>query len=70
MAEDLPEHRIAMDKLVDELTLCGPVSEVPWIIDHLLKMKAAAVTDVCLEMREEADTTIKLLGERAVPAVA
>jgi alkanesulfonate monooxygenase SsuD/methylene tetrahydromethanopterin reductase-like flavin-dependent oxidoreductase (luciferase family) len=59
-----------LDKLVDELTLCGHVDEVPRIIDHLLAMKAAGVTEVCLEIREDAEESIRILGEQVLPALA
>jgi alkanesulfonate monooxygenase SsuD/methylene tetrahydromethanopterin reductase-like flavin-dependent oxidoreductase (luciferase family) len=58
-----------LDKLVDELTLCGSPGEVPRIIEHLLEMKAAGVTDVCLEIREDAEQTIRILGEQVAPAL-
>jgi len=58
-----------MDKLVDELTLCGHVSEVPRLVDHLLRMKAAGLTDVCLEIREDAEQSIRILGEQVAPAL-
>lgn len=59
-----------LDRLVDELTLCGHVSEVPRITAHLLAMKAAGVTDVCLELRDDAEESIRILGEQVAPAVA
>jgi alkanesulfonate monooxygenase SsuD/methylene tetrahydromethanopterin reductase-like flavin-dependent oxidoreductase (luciferase family) len=58
-----------MDKLVDELTLCGTPADLPRITGHLLRMKAAGLTEVCLEIREEADETIRLLGEQVMPAL-
>lgn len=58
-----------MDKLVDELTLCGEPKDVPRIIEHLLEMKAAGVTDVCLELREDAAESIRILGEQVAPAL-
>jgi alkanesulfonate monooxygenase SsuD/methylene tetrahydromethanopterin reductase-like flavin-dependent oxidoreductase (luciferase family) len=65
--EGVPDR--IMDKLVDELTLCGHVSEVPRLTAHLAEMKAAGVTDVCLEIREHAEDSIRILGELVAPAL-
>ncbi len=59
-----------LDQLVDELTLCGDYSDVPRLIRHLLAMRAAGVTEVCLEIREDALETIRILGEQVAPALA
>jgi alkanesulfonate monooxygenase SsuD/methylene tetrahydromethanopterin reductase-like flavin-dependent oxidoreductase (luciferase family) len=66
--EGVPDR--IMDKLVDELTLCGHVSEVARINERLLAMRAAGVTDVCLELREEPEASIRIIGEQVAPAVA
>lgn len=58
-----------LDKLVDELTLCGTPADMPRLVEHLLRMKAAGLTEVCLEIREDADDTIRLIGQRVVPAL-
>jgi alkanesulfonate monooxygenase SsuD/methylene tetrahydromethanopterin reductase-like flavin-dependent oxidoreductase (luciferase family) len=58
-----------MDKLVDELTLCGHPDDLPRIVDHLRAMQAAGVTDVCLELREDAEASIRMLGEEVAPAL-
>jgi alkanesulfonate monooxygenase SsuD/methylene tetrahydromethanopterin reductase-like flavin-dependent oxidoreductase (luciferase family) len=65
--EGVPDR--IMDKLVDELTLCGDVSEVPRYIDHLLGLKAAGVTDVCLEIRDDPEKSIRIIGEQLAPAL-
>lgn len=59
-----------LDQLVDRLTLCGTPDDVPRLVERLLEMKAAGLTDVCLEIREEPEEAIRLIGEQVVPAVA
>ena len=58
-----------LEKLVDHLTLTGHVSEVDQKIEHLLELKAAGLTDVALELREDPAASIKLLGEQVLPAL-
>jgi len=58
-----------LEKLVDHLTLTGHVSEVDQKIEHLLKLKAAGLTDVALELRKNPAASIKLIGEQVIPAL-
>ena len=58
-----------LDKLVDRLTLTGHVSEVDQKIEHLLALKAAGLTDVALELRQNPAASIKLIGEQVIPAL-
>lgn len=58
-----------LDELVDQLTLCGQPADMPRIVERLLAMKAAGVTDVCLEIREEPERSIRILGEQVAPAL-
>ena len=58
-----------LDKLVDHLTLTGHVSEVDQKIEHLLALKAAGLTDVALELRQNPAASIKLIGEQVIPAL-
>lgn len=58
-----------LEKLVDHLTLTGHVSEVDQKIEHLLELKEAGLTDVALELRDDPAASIKLLGEKVLPAL-
>jgi hypothetical protein len=58
-----------LDKLVDRLTLTGHVSEVDQKIEHLLALKAAGLTNVALELRQNPAASIKLIGEQVIPAL-
>jgi alkanesulfonate monooxygenase SsuD/methylene tetrahydromethanopterin reductase-like flavin-dependent oxidoreductase (luciferase family) len=58
-----------LDKLVDELTLCGTPADLARIMGRLAAMKAAGVTDICLEIREQPEETIRILGEQVIPAL-
>ncbi len=60
---------ILLEKLVDHLTLTGHISEVDQKIEHLLELKKAGLTDVALELREDPAASIKLIGEKVIPAV-
>ena len=58
-----------LEKLVDHLTLTGGVSEVDQKIEHLLELKAAGLTDVALELRQNPAASTKLIGEQVIPAL-
>ena len=58
-----------LEKLVDHLTLTGHVSEVDQKIEHLLELKEAGLTDVALELRDDPAASIKLLGDKVLPAL-
>jgi 5,10-methylenetetrahydromethanopterin reductase len=59
-----------LDVCVDNLTLTGTPADVPRFVARLAAMRDAGLTDVTLELHEEADTAIRLIGERVVPALA
>jgi len=54
---------------VDHLTLTGHVSEVDHKIEHLLELKESGLTDVALELRSDPAASIKLIGEKVIPAL-
>ena len=58
-----------LEKLVDHLTLTGHVSEVDHKIEHLLELKESGLTDVALELRSDPAASIKLIGEKVIPAL-
>jgi hypothetical protein len=58
-----------LDRLVDGLTLCGDYRDIPQLVRKLQAMRDAGLTAVCLEIREDALETIRLLGERVAPAL-
>ena len=58
-----------LEKLVDHLTLTGHISEVDQKIEHLLELEKAGLTDGALELREDTAASIKLIGEKVIPAV-
>jgi alkanesulfonate monooxygenase SsuD/methylene tetrahydromethanopterin reductase-like flavin-dependent oxidoreductase (luciferase family) len=59
-----------LDALVDNLTLTGGLDEVPAKIAHLRELKAAGLTHVALELREEPAQSIRVIGEQVAPALA
>ena len=56
-------------QLVDHLTLTGHVSEVEDKVEHLFELKQAGLTDVALELRTNPAASIKLIGEKVIPAL-
>jgi len=58
-----------LEKLVDHLTLTGHVSEVEDKVEHLFELKQAGLTDVALELRTNPAASIKLIGEKVIPAL-
>lgn len=74
-ATELGAHTITgiperiLDALVANLTLAGHVSELDAKIAHLAELKAAGVTAVVLELRQHVEDSLKLIGERVIPAL-
>lgn len=58
-----------LDLCVDKLTLTGDVGDLDRIIEHLIELKQAGVTELSLELRKHAAQSIKLIGERVIPAL-
>lgn len=63
----IPES--VLEALVANLTLAGHISELDSKIEHLAELKSAGVTAVTLELRQHAEQSIKLIGERVIPAL-
>lgn len=59
-----------LDALVDNLTLAGGLDEVPAKVAHLRELKAAGLTHVALELRDEPAQSIRIIGEQVAPALA
>jgi len=57
-------------QLVDNLTSCASVAGLDREIDRLRAFQAAGLTEIALRIYEEPEKTIRLLGERVVPALA
>ena len=58
-----------LDMCVDNLTLTGGMDDLETIIEHLHAYKQEGVTQVTLELRKHIDQSIKLIGERVIPAL-
>jgi hypothetical protein len=65
--EGVPERVIAL--LVDNLTSCAAVSELDKEIERLRQFQAAGLTEIALRIYEKPADTIRLIGERVVPAL-
>lgn len=55
--------------LVDNLTSCAAVSELDREIERLRQFQAAGLTEIALRIYDQPADTIRLLGERVVPAL-
>ncbi|MEO8444401.1 MAG: LLM class flavin-dependent oxidoreductase [Gammaproteobacteria bacterium] len=63
----VPERIIA--ELVDNLTSCASVAGLDREIERLRAFKAAGLTEIALRIYEEPEKTIRVLGERVIPAL-
>lgn len=63
----VPERIIRL--LVDNLTSCAAVAELDREIQRLRDFQAAGLTHIALRIYAEPEATIRLLGERVVPAL-
>jgi alkanesulfonate monooxygenase SsuD/methylene tetrahydromethanopterin reductase-like flavin-dependent oxidoreductase (luciferase family) len=67
---DIPElPRDLLDKLCRCCSSCAPVSELDREIEKMQQFKAAGLTDICLRIYQEPEKSIKLIGERVLPAL-
>jgi len=55
--------------LVDNLTSCASLADLDKEIERLRQFEAAGLTEIALRIYEEPEATIKVLGERVVPAL-
>jgi alkanesulfonate monooxygenase SsuD/methylene tetrahydromethanopterin reductase-like flavin-dependent oxidoreductase (luciferase family) len=58
-----------LDACVDNLTLTGTPADVPRFVAHLKTMQATGLTDITLELHEEPETAIRIIGEQVAPAL-
>lgn len=65
--EGVPEHII--ETLVENLTSCAAVVDLDKEIQRLSDFKDAGLTEIALRIYDKPEETIKLLGERVVPAL-
>lgn len=65
--EGLPDR--LLDLCVDKLTLTGTTADLDHIIEHLLEMKAAGVTQISLELRKHIPQSLKLISDVVIPAL-
>jgi alkanesulfonate monooxygenase SsuD/methylene tetrahydromethanopterin reductase-like flavin-dependent oxidoreductase (luciferase family) len=58
-----------LDACVDHLTLAGTPADLPRIVAHLRRMRDAGLTEVVLELHDEPDVALRLIGQHVVPAL-
>jgi 5,10-methylenetetrahydromethanopterin reductase len=66
--EGVPERII--ETLVENLTSCASIAEIDKEIDRLRKFQQAGLTEIALRIYENPADTIRVIGERVVPALA
>jgi len=66
--EGVPDR--ILDQLVDNLTFTGHVSDIDHVIDRLQEFKAAGLTEIALRLYQKPAESIRLIGEKVVPALA
>lgn len=69
------EHRVEgvpdalLDALVGELTLCGTPATLDRLVDRLRQLQAAGLAGVALRLYADPAASIRLIGERVLPAL-
>lgn len=63
----VPEHVVKL--LVDNLTSCAALADIDREIDRLRRFEAAGLTEIALRIYENPEETIRIIGERVVPAL-
>ncbi len=66
--EGVPKEIV--QKLVDRCTSASPLAELDREIERLREFERAGLTQIALRIYENPEWTIRLLGERVVPALA
>jgi alkanesulfonate monooxygenase SsuD/methylene tetrahydromethanopterin reductase-like flavin-dependent oxidoreductase (luciferase family) len=66
--EGVPDHIV--DTLVDNLTLWGGLEDVDRIVDELKRFEKEGLTEIALRLYEDPAQSIRLIGERVVPALS
>jgi 5,10-methylenetetrahydromethanopterin reductase len=56
-------------KLVDGLSLAGDEDSIDGHIEHLRQFAAAGFTEIALRIHDDPDTSIRMIGERVLPAL-
>ena len=63
----VPEDILA--RLVDQCSSTSAISDLDHEIDRLRRFEAAGLTDIALRIYENPDDSIRLIGERVMPAL-
>ncbi|HJP05611.1 MAG: LLM class flavin-dependent oxidoreductase [Gammaproteobacteria bacterium] len=59
-----------VDKIVRRCTSASPATEIDYEIDRLQQFREAGLTEIALRLYDEPDKSIRLIGEKVVPALA
>ncbi|GMW06503.1 MAG: hypothetical protein AMXMBFR8_13000 [Nevskiales bacterium] len=65
--EGVPDRVVKL--LVDNLTSCAALAELDKEIERLRQFRDAGLTEIALRIYEEPEQTIRILGERVLPAL-
>ncbi len=64
--EDVPEHIV--DALVEGLSLAGDYDDIDRHIERLRKFEDAGFTEIALRVHDDPEDSIRLIGQRVLPA--
>jgi 5,10-methylenetetrahydromethanopterin reductase len=67
LVEGVPDR--VLDKMVDKLTVSGSPDNLDPVIDKLRKLRDAGFSSVALRLYADPAASIRLIGERVLPAV-
>ncbi len=66
--EGVPDRVVKL--LVENLTSCASLAELDKEIERLRRFREAGLTEIALRIYEEPEQTIRILGERVLPALS
>ena len=67
---NIPEiPREILDKLCRRCTAASSIDELDFEIERLKQFEASGLTDICVRVYENPEASIRLIGERVMPAV-
>ncbi|MEE8281242.1 MAG: hypothetical protein V3R50_02585, partial [Gammaproteobacteria bacterium] len=65
--EGVPDRLV--DSLVDHLTLTGSLDDVDSLIEQIMTYRQAGVNELAIRLYGQPEDSIRLLGERVLPAL-
>jgi hypothetical protein len=59
-----------LDRLVDQCSATSAIKDIDHEVDRIKRFEAGGLTDIALRLYDKPEESIKLIGERVMPAFA